>query len=69
MIRRRTFIAARREHTGWSSDQGSAIDDGKSPPSLVAAMTGFADQSHLTTHFKRYTGITPAHYQRCLSAR
>lgn len=38
----------------------------RTPPSLVAAMTGFADQSHLTTQFRRYTGITPARYQRCL---
>ena len=33
--------------------------------SFVAAMTGFADQSHLTTQFKRYVGTTPAWYQRC----
>ena len=38
------------------------------PCSFVAAMTGFADQSHLTTQFKRYLGITPASYQRCLRA-
>jgi AraC-like DNA-binding protein/mannose-6-phosphate isomerase-like protein (cupin superfamily) len=37
--------------------------------SFVAATTGFADQSHLTTQFKRYLGITPASYQRCLSRR
>ena len=36
------------------------------PPSLVAAMTGFVDQSHLTMQFKRYVGTTPACYQRCL---
>jgi AraC-like DNA-binding protein len=29
-------------------------------------MTGFADQSHLTTQFKRYVGITPGRYQRCV---
>lgn len=33
---------------------------------FVAAVTGFVDQSHLTTHFKRYVGTTPASYQRCL---
>lgn len=38
------------------------------PCSFVAAMTGFADQSHLTTQFKRYLGITPASYQRCVRA-
>lgn len=35
------------------------------PPSVVAAMTGFVDQSHLTMQFKRYVGTTPACYQRC----
>lgn len=40
---------------------------GGQPPSLVAAAVGFADQSHLTMHFKRITGITPSHYQRCVS--
>lgn len=39
------------------------------PCSFVAAMTGFADQSHLTTQFKRYLGITPVSYQRCVSSR
>jgi AraC-like DNA-binding protein len=38
------------------------------PSSFVAAMTGFVDQSHLTTQFKRYVGTTPVCYQRCLRA-
>jgi AraC-like DNA-binding protein/mannose-6-phosphate isomerase-like protein (cupin superfamily) len=38
-------------------------------PSLVAAMTGFVDQSHLTYHFKRHLGITPGSYRRCVAAR
>ena len=38
------------------------------PSSFVAAMTGFVDQSHLTTQFKRYVGTTPASYQRGLAA-
>jgi AraC-like DNA-binding protein/mannose-6-phosphate isomerase-like protein (cupin superfamily) len=36
------------------------------PPSLAAARVGFADQSHLSAHFKRYVGTTPGHYQRCI---
>lgn len=32
------------------------------PPSQVAARVGFADQSHLNRHFKRYVGSTPGHY-------
>jgi AraC-like DNA-binding protein/quercetin dioxygenase-like cupin family protein len=37
-------------------------------PSIAAAMTGFADQSHLTAQFKRYVGITPGRYQRGVRA-
>src|SRR5438128_1505627 len=29
----------------------------------VAAQTGFADQSHLTRHFKRVVGVPPGRYQ------
>jgi AraC-like DNA-binding protein/mannose-6-phosphate isomerase-like protein (cupin superfamily) len=36
-------------------------------PSLVAAMTGFVDQSHLTYHFKKHFGITPGNYRRCVA--
>ncbi|HET9425261.1 MAG TPA: AraC family transcriptional regulator [Gemmatimonadaceae bacterium] len=36
------------------------------PVSDVAATVGFADQSHLTTQFRRYVGTTPASYQRSL---
>ncbi|MEM8643165.1 MAG: helix-turn-helix domain-containing protein, partial [Cyanobacteria bacterium P01_G01_bin.54] len=28
----------------------------------VADDTGFADQSHLTRHFKRFVGVTPGQY-------
>lgn len=38
------------------------------PSSFVAAMTGFVDQAHLTTQFKRYVGTTPASYQRNVAA-
>ncbi len=30
----------------------------------IASRTGFADQSHLTRHFKRLVGVTPGEYQR-----
>ncbi|MGH3303234.1 MAG: helix-turn-helix domain-containing protein [Streptosporangiaceae bacterium] len=33
-------------------------------PAEVAAQTGFADQAHLTRHFKRVLGVPPASYQR-----
>jgi AraC-like DNA-binding protein len=35
--------------------------DGR-PPTDVAAEAGFHDQAHLTRHFKRLLGATPAHY-------
>ncbi|MFZ5893817.1 MAG: helix-turn-helix transcriptional regulator [Myxococcota bacterium] len=33
-------------------------------PAQVAAEFGFVDQSHLTRHFKRLVGVTPAQYAR-----
>ncbi len=33
-------------------------------PARVAAMTGFADQSHFIRHFKRLTKITPGEYSK-----
>lgn len=30
----------------------------------IAVATGFADQSHLTRHFKRLTGMTPGRYRK-----
>lgn len=38
------------------------------PPARVAAEFGFTDQSHLTRHFKKALGVTPASYARA-SAR
>jgi AraC-like DNA-binding protein len=34
------------------------------PPAAIAADVGFADQSHLTRHFKRAFGVTPGEYRR-----
>jgi AraC-like DNA-binding protein len=33
-------------------------------PSAVAGLVGFADQSHLTRHFRRLVHVTPAQYAR-----
>ena len=40
------------------------IDGTSEPLADIAAATGFATQSHLTTAFKRVTGFTPAAYRR-----
>jgi AraC-like DNA-binding protein len=39
------------------------LDDGQ-PPADVAIAAGFADQPHLTRHFKRAVGVPPGAYQR-----
>jgi AraC-like DNA-binding protein len=39
------------------------LDNGL-PPADVAAEAGFADQPHLTRHFKRVVGVPPGAYQR-----
>jgi AraC-like DNA-binding protein len=38
------------------------LNEGK-PLQVVAAETGFADQSHFTREFKRYVGLTPGAYR------
>ena len=38
--------------------------DGGLAPADVAAEAGFADQAHLTRHFKRMVGVPPGAYQR-----
>jgi AraC-like DNA-binding protein len=41
----------------------SLLDAGTRPAD-VAALAGFADQAHLTRHFKRIVGVPPGAYQR-----
>ena len=55
----RRFIEQRRIERARS-----LIDDTNQPLSAIAAATGFATQSHLTTAFRRATGFTPAAYRR-----
>ena len=37
------------------------------PLSQIAAEAGFADQSHFTRTFKRFTGLTPRQYRTFLA--
>jgi AraC family transcriptional regulator len=37
------------------------------PLALVAQEAGFADQSHLTSVFRREIGVTPGHYRAALT--
>lgn len=39
------------------------LDDGV-PAAAVAVAVGFADQSHLSRHFRRLVGVSPGRYQR-----
>jgi AraC-like DNA-binding protein len=39
------------------------------PPAQAAAEAGFADQAHLTRHFKRVVGVPPGAYQRARQGR
>ena len=54
---------ARITHTPltWKEAKGKVESSGI-PPARVAFETGFADQSHLTRQFKRFTGVTPGHF-------
>jgi AraC-like DNA-binding protein len=44
--------------------QARALLDHGVAPADVATTTGFADQAHLTRHFKRVVGVPPRAYQR-----
>jgi AraC family transcriptional regulator len=41
---------------------------GRDPIARIATTCGFADQAHLTNHFRRAFGVTPARYRALLSA-
>jgi AraC-like DNA-binding protein len=51
----RYLVARRVEAARWRLLEGE-------PVAQVAAAVGFYDQAHLTRHFKRHVGTTPAHY-------
>ncbi|MFC7733171.1 helix-turn-helix domain-containing protein [Actinomadura keratinilytica] len=54
--------AARLPEPGARAARAAAARRGLRPAE-VAARTGFADQAHLTRHFKRVVGVPPGAYQ------
>jgi AraC-like DNA-binding protein len=48
--------------------QARVLLDAGVPPAEAAATTGFADQAHLTRHFKRVVGVPPGAFQRARGA-
>jgi AraC-like DNA-binding protein len=67
------LIRAFREETGLPPHaylnqlrvrRARALLDKGMAPAVVAAEAGFADQAHLTRHFKRVVGVPPGAYQR-----
>lgn len=57
-----TFI--RRLRLEWTADR---LTRSSASLSSIAYEAGFADQSHFTRAFKRYTGLTPGAYRRARS--
>lgn len=53
--------------TGRRVDSARRLLLGGLPAAEVASVVGFHDQSHLTRHFKRVLGVTPAAYARSRS--
>lgn len=43
-------------------ERAKALLDAGVLPAVVAAETGFSDQSHFTRHFKKIAGMTPRQY-------
>ncbi len=57
-------IPPHRYLTGRRVDLARHLLLGGMPPADVAAAVGFYDQAHLTRHFTRTLGVTPARFQR-----
>ncbi len=50
-------------------NQAKKLLQSRTPITEVAFLTGFTDQSHLTKHFKRMTGVTPGKYQQTMALK
>ena len=56
----------RRLRLEWAAAELARSD---TPLAVIAARTGFADQSHFTRIFKQHIGATPGAYRRAVQAR
>ena len=56
----------RRLRLDWSADR---LTHTKTPLAEIALRAGFADQSHFTRTFRRYTGVTPRAYRATRNGR
>lgn len=57
-------ITPHRYLTGRRVDRARHLLTDGYPPAAAAAASGFFDQAHLTRHFSRVLGVTPAAYAR-----
>ncbi|MGY1840981.1 MULTISPECIES: helix-turn-helix domain-containing protein [unclassified Modestobacter] len=57
-------LPPRRYLTGRRVDRARRLLLAGVPPAEVATAAGFYDQAHLTRHFRRMLGTTPAAYVR-----
>jgi len=58
-------VHLRQLRLDWAAIQLATTRD---PIARIALEAGFADQSHFTRTFKRYTGFTPGNYRKALAA-
>ena len=56
----------RRLRLDWTADQLATSD---APIAVIATQAGFADQSHFTRSFRRFTGVTPAAFRADIRGR
>ncbi|HET6502921.1 MAG TPA: AraC family transcriptional regulator [Amycolatopsis sp.] len=61
---RRFSLPPHRYLTGRRVDLARQLLLSGRPPADVATAVGFHDQSHLTRHFRRMLGVSPAHYAK-----
>ncbi|MBI2969606.1 MAG: helix-turn-helix transcriptional regulator [Gammaproteobacteria bacterium] len=64
LFRQATGVPPHRFQVGIRVDHARRLLPSDTPLSTVAAASGFADQSHLTRHFKRQYGFTPGTFRR-----